>query len=125
MCQNDEMNEVQCCDCQSDFCPCCEELLIGDSFHLELTDAKKHGTDLLDFIQDRLEAARRLEQAGWTIRPTPQGLSCVERCRSHPGHRRFAERTGERIAQLVPAAVTLGAFDEVDDLDETERGHGR
>jgi dUTP pyrophosphatase len=36
----------------------------------------------------------------------------------------FAIRRGERIAQLVPAAVTLAAFDEVDDLDDTTRGHG-
>ena len=36
----------------------------------------------------------------------------------------FAIRRGERIAQLVPAAVTLAAFDEVDELDDTNRGHG-
>jgi dUTP pyrophosphatase len=40
------------------------------------------------------------------------------------GHQPFAIRRGERIAQLVPAAVTLAAFDEVDDLDATARGHG-
>ena len=36
----------------------------------------------------------------------------------------FAIRRGERVAQLVPAAVTVAAFDEVDELCETERGHG-
>ena len=36
----------------------------------------------------------------------------------------FAVRRGERIAQLVPAAVTRASFDEVADLDETERGGG-
>ena len=36
----------------------------------------------------------------------------------------FPIRRGDRIAQLVPAAVTLAAFDEVDDLDETNRGAG-
>lgn len=36
----------------------------------------------------------------------------------------FEIRRGERIAQLVPAAVTLAAFEEVDDLDDTHRGHG-
>ena len=36
----------------------------------------------------------------------------------------FAVRRGERIAQLVPAAVMLASFDEVDDLDDTHRGHG-
>ena len=36
----------------------------------------------------------------------------------------FAIRRGDRIAQLVPAAVTLAAFDEVDELCETARGHG-
>ena len=36
----------------------------------------------------------------------------------------FAIRRGERIAQLVPAAVTRAAFDEVDELCETDRGHG-
>ena len=36
----------------------------------------------------------------------------------------FAIRRGERIAQIVPAAVTLAAFDEVDELDDTNRGHG-
>ena len=36
----------------------------------------------------------------------------------------FPIRRGERIAQLVPAAVTLAAFDEVDELEDTTRGHG-
>jgi dUTP pyrophosphatase len=36
----------------------------------------------------------------------------------------FAVRRGERIAQLVPAAVTLAAFDEVEALCETARGAG-
>ena len=40
------------------------------------------------------------------------------------GDEPFAIRRGERIAQLVPAAVTLAAFDEVDDLDSTPRGAG-
>ena len=40
------------------------------------------------------------------------------------GSEPFAVRRGERIAQLVPAVVTLAAFDEVDELDETTRGHG-
>ena len=36
----------------------------------------------------------------------------------------FAIRRGERIAQLVPAAVTLASFEEVGELCETERGAG-
>lgn len=36
----------------------------------------------------------------------------------------FAVRRGERIAQLVLAPVTSAAFDEVEELCETERGHG-
>ena len=40
------------------------------------------------------------------------------------GHEPFAIRRGERIAQLVPAAVTLAEFDEVDDLDDTHRSTG-
>ena len=36
----------------------------------------------------------------------------------------FAIRRGERIAQLVHAAVTLATFEEVDELCETDRGHG-
>ncbi len=40
------------------------------------------------------------------------------------GSEPFAIRRGERIAQLVPAAVTLAIFDEVDGLSDTERGHG-
>jgi dUTP pyrophosphatase len=40
------------------------------------------------------------------------------------GSEPFAVRRGERIAQLVPAAVTLAAFDELDELCETERGAG-
>lgn len=36
----------------------------------------------------------------------------------------FPVRRGERVAQLVPAAVTLAAFDEVAELDDTDRGHG-
>ena len=36
----------------------------------------------------------------------------------------FAIRRGDRIAQLVPAAVTVAAFDEVAELDDTTRGDG-
>ena len=36
----------------------------------------------------------------------------------------FPVRRGERIAQLVPAAVTKADFDEVDELDATTRGAG-
>lgn len=36
----------------------------------------------------------------------------------------FAVKRGERIAQLVPAAVTLAAWAEVEDLDNTARGAG-
>jgi dUTP pyrophosphatase len=36
----------------------------------------------------------------------------------------FPIRRGERIAQLVPAAVTLAEWDEVEELCETARGVG-
>ena len=36
----------------------------------------------------------------------------------------FPVRRGERIAQLVPAAVTKAGFDEVAELDATDRGTG-
>ncbi|MBW0144866.1 dUTP diphosphatase [Sphingomicrobium clamense] len=36
----------------------------------------------------------------------------------------FEVKRGERVAQLVPAAVTLASFEEVDALDDTDRGHG-
>ena len=36
----------------------------------------------------------------------------------------FPVRRGERIAQLVPAAVTKAGFDEVAELDATDRGSG-
>ena len=36
----------------------------------------------------------------------------------------FPVRRGERIAQLVPAAVTKADFDEVEELDATTRGSG-
>jgi dUTP pyrophosphatase len=36
----------------------------------------------------------------------------------------FPIRRGERIAQLVPAAVTLAQWDEVEELCETARGTG-
>ena len=36
----------------------------------------------------------------------------------------FPIKRGERIAQLVPAAVTLASFEEVDELDDTNRGAG-
>ena len=40
------------------------------------------------------------------------------------GDAAFEVRRGERIAQLVPAAVQRAAFAEVDALDETARGAG-
>jgi dUTP pyrophosphatase len=40
------------------------------------------------------------------------------------GGESFAVRRGERIAQLVPAAVTRAEFDEAEELCETDRGHG-
>ena len=40
------------------------------------------------------------------------------------GEEPFPIRRGERIAQIVPAAVTFAAFEEVDELDDTDRGHG-
>jgi len=40
------------------------------------------------------------------------------------GDASFAIRRGDRIAQLVPAAVTLARFDEAEDLDDTVRGAG-
>jgi len=40
------------------------------------------------------------------------------------GSEPFEVKRGERIAQLVPAAVQRAAFAEVDDLDETARGAG-
>ena len=36
----------------------------------------------------------------------------------------FPIRRGERIAQLVPAAVTQARFDEVEELNDTHRGAG-
>ncbi|NNC46887.1 MAG: dUTP diphosphatase [Sphingomonas sp.] len=36
----------------------------------------------------------------------------------------FEVKRGERIAQLVPAAVTLARFAEVEELDDTDRGAG-
>jgi dUTP pyrophosphatase len=40
------------------------------------------------------------------------------------GSEPFPIRRGERIAQLVPAAVTLAEWDEVEELCETARGAG-
>ena len=40
------------------------------------------------------------------------------------GDQPFPVRRGERIAQLVPAAVTQAAWDEVEELDDTARGEG-
>jgi dUTP pyrophosphatase len=40
------------------------------------------------------------------------------------GNQPFPIRRGDRIAQLVPAAVTPATFDEVAELDETHRGGG-
>ena len=40
------------------------------------------------------------------------------------GSEPFAIRRGDRIAQLVPAAVTKAEFDEVTELDDTHRGTG-
>jgi dUTP pyrophosphatase len=40
------------------------------------------------------------------------------------GSEPFPIRRGERIAQLVPAAVTQAEWDEVAELDATDRGEG-
>ncbi len=40
------------------------------------------------------------------------------------GSEDFPIKRGDRIAQLVPAAVTLAKFDMVDSLDATDRGAG-
>lgn len=40
------------------------------------------------------------------------------------GNEDFTIKNGERIAQIVVAPVTLGSFQVVDKLDETERGAG-
>ncbi len=40
------------------------------------------------------------------------------------GQEPFTIKRGDRIAQLVIAPVVRSVFDEVDDLDETERGVG-
>ena len=40
------------------------------------------------------------------------------------GDETFPIRRGERIAQLVPAAVMIADFDEVEELCETSRGAG-
>lgn len=40
------------------------------------------------------------------------------------GNAPFPIRRGERIAQLVPAAVTVARFEEVAELCDTERGAG-
>jgi len=40
------------------------------------------------------------------------------------GQEPFEVKRGERIAQLIPAAVQRAAFSEVDELDETPRGAG-
>ena len=40
------------------------------------------------------------------------------------GQEVFPIRRGERIAQIVPAAVTQAGWDEVEELDETHRGAG-
>jgi dUTP pyrophosphatase len=40
------------------------------------------------------------------------------------GQEPFEVKRGERIAQLVPAPVLRADFHEVEELDDTERGHG-
>ena len=40
------------------------------------------------------------------------------------GDEDFTVNNGDRIAQIVVAPVTIGAFEQVDSLDETERGAG-
>jgi dUTP pyrophosphatase len=40
------------------------------------------------------------------------------------GSEDFPIKRGDRIAQLVPAALTLGHFEMVDSLDTTDRGAG-
>lgn len=40
------------------------------------------------------------------------------------GNEDFEVKNGDRIAQMVVAPVTIGVFEKVDALDETERGSG-
>jgi dUTP pyrophosphatase len=40
------------------------------------------------------------------------------------GNEDFEVKNGERIAQIVVAPVTIGSFEQVTALDETERGAG-
>ena len=40
------------------------------------------------------------------------------------GYEDFVVKNGERIAQIVVAPVTIGSFEQVTALDETERGAG-
>lgn len=40
------------------------------------------------------------------------------------GDEDFEVKNGERIAQIVVAPVTIGVFEQVSSLDETERGSG-
>ena len=40
------------------------------------------------------------------------------------GSEDFEVKNGDRIAQIVLAPVTIGAFEQVSELDETERGAG-
>ena len=64
---------------------------------------------------------------GISVPNTPGTIDSDYRCELkilliNHGAEPFAIRRGERIAQLVPAAVTRAAFEEVEELCETERG---
>jgi hypothetical protein len=73
--ENPFLLDDSCIECRATRCDCCGGLITYDSFQLRIVDPTLCCDALLDNVRLRLEAARRIIDAGWPYLATPEGLS--------------------------------------------------